>query len=288
MLPATKALPKEMLPVAGKPLIQYAIEEIAASGLSTVILVVRDHKSLIQTHFEPDAELGSFLAHRGLAAIADTVNSLKRALTFQYVEQKEPLGLAHAISCARPFLGQEAFAVLLPDVIMAHEDPVTLQLIRAYEQHGGTVIAVREVQRDDLRRHGIVRVEPAASDSTGSSMRITGLVEKPSPDQAPSRFGIFGRYILDPLIWQAIERTHPDPLGEVQLTEALNLLCQTSPLFGVTFQGIHHDAGDRMGYLKATLEFSLSDVNLRQPLLEYLAHLICERKNNSGKQSDRL
>ena len=273
MLPATKALPKEMLPIAGKPLIQYAIDEIAASGISTVILIVRDHKSLIQSHFEPDAELGSFLARRGLAAIADAVNSLKQTLTFHYVEQKEPRGLAHAISCARPFLEQEAFAVLLPDVIMANDDPVTRQLMRAHEQHGGTVVAIREVQREDVKRHGIVSVKSAVSDSSSSSMRITALVEKPSPEQAPSRYGIFGRYILDPMIWRFIEVTAPDRSGEVQLTDALNLLCQTEPLFGLKFKGTHHDAGDRIGYLIATLDLSLRDNSLRQPLLEYLAQL---------------
>src|SRR5262249_19117160 len=145
--------------------------------------------------------------------------------------------------------------------------------IHAFEEHGGTIIAIREVQRDELRRHGIVRVEPHPTGSPDEPIRVTGLVEKPDPEQAPSRFGVFGRYILDPLIWRAIDLTGPDALGEVQLTDALNVLCQTSPVFGLMFQGIHHDAGDRVGYVKAILDLSLRDASLRQPLLDYLAGL---------------
>jgi UTP--glucose-1-phosphate uridylyltransferase len=273
MMPATKALPKEMLPVAGKPLIQYAIEEIAASGITSVIVVVRDHKSLIQSHFEPDSELESFLASRGLAESTDALHLLNRSLDFQYVEQKQPLGLAHAISCAKSLLAGEPFAVLLPDVIMAHDDPVTRQLIRSYDEHGGSVVAIREIQPQDVQRHGIVRIEHSGSSLQKTPVRITGLVEKPAVSEAPSRFGIFGRYILEHSIWEAIDQTSPDHRGEVQLTDALNALCHSSPVFGLCFQGVHHDAGDRLGFVKANLDLSLRDTQLRQPLLEYLEHL---------------
>jgi UTP--glucose-1-phosphate uridylyltransferase len=273
MLPATKALPKEMLPVAGKPLVQYAIDEAAASGIKTVILVVREHKSLIKSHFDADPELEFFLGQCGLSNIAHDIRSLNRALNLHYVEQNKPLGLAHAISCAKPFLADEPFAVLLPDVIMIHDDPVILQLIRAYEGQAGSVIAVRDLEPRDVRRHGIVAFESSSSKDWLAPVRITGLIEKPSLTEAPSRLGIFGRYILEPSVWSAIDHTLPDPRGEVQLTDALNLLCQSAPVLGLRFEGEHHDAGDRVGYLKATLALSLRDTQLRQPLLEYLEHL---------------
>ena len=273
MLPATKALPKEMLPVAGKPLIQYVIDEAAASGIHTVVLVVREHKSLIKSHFDADPELESVLGQCGLANSAHDIRSLNRALNLHYVEQKKPLGLAHAISCAKPFLADEPFAVLLPDVIMIHDDPVTHQLIRAYEGQAGSLIAVRDLEPKDVQRHGIVAFESSPSKNGLAPIRITGLIEKPSLRDAPSRLGIFGRYILEPSVWSAVDRTLPDSRGEVQLTDALNLLCQSAPVFGLRFEGEHHDAGDRFGFLKATLALSLRDTQLRQPLLEYLEHL---------------
>jgi UTP--glucose-1-phosphate uridylyltransferase len=273
MLPATKALPKEMLPVATKPLIQYAIEELAASGITDIVLVVRDYDSLIQSHFACDSELESFLTQRGLKAALDGLESLKSAVSFEYVQQKHPLGLAHAISCARPLLEEEPFAVLLPDVIMMHEEPVTLQLIRAYEQNEYPIVAIREVPPEDVRRHGIVRIEAQSQDTTSSTTRLTGLVEKPEVEKAPSRLGIFGRYILNRSIWDAIGRSEPDGRGEIQLTDALNLLCQTELVYGLRFNGTHHDAGDPLGYIRANLDLSLRDTVLRQPLLNYLAYL---------------
>ncbi len=272
MLLSTKALPKEMLPVAGKPLIQYAVEEAAASGIETVILIVRKHQSLIQSHFAPDPELELLLQEHQLNATA-ALTQLMQVVNLQFVRQEKPLGLAHAISCARPLLEDEPFAVLLPDVIITASEPATLQLIGAHTLHGGSVVAVREVEPQDVRRHGIVRIGPLATPSVRKSVRVTGLVEKPSLADAPSNLGIFGRYILEPAIWDAIARTNPDARSEVQLTDALNLLCQTSPLHGLYFEGQHHDAGDRVGFLKANIELSLRDSQLRQTLLEYLSHL---------------
>ena len=273
MLPATKILPKEMLPVAGKPLIQYAIEEAAASGIEIVILVVRKHKSLIQSHFDPDLALESFLRKRQLIASAEEIRRLTQLVDLRYVEQQHPLGLAHAICCARPLVGEESFAVLLPDVIMVSEQPVTLQLIRAHRTHGGTLVAIREVDRQEVERHGIVQVDGSAPCTYGSSVRAIGLVEKPSATEAPSRLGVFGRYLLEPQIWDAIAQTSPDPRSEVQLTDALNLLCKDNSVFGLCFEGQHFDAGDRLGFLKANIELSLADVCLREPLQAYLARL---------------
>jgi UTP--glucose-1-phosphate uridylyltransferase len=272
MLPATKVLPKEMLPVAGKPPIQYAIEEAAASGIKTVVLVVRSHKSLIQSHFASDPALESLLKERQLAAVED-IRRLTELVDLQFVEQQQPLGLAHAICCAKPLVGVESFAVLLPDVIMVSDEPVTRQLIRAHEQRGGSVVAIRQVEPQEVERHGVVEAEPLTADPSRPAVRVTGLIEKPPPGKTSSRLGVFGRYILEPSVWCAIEQTSPDPRGEVQLTDALNLLCKDNSLLGLCFEGQHYDAGDRLGYLKANIELSLADPHLRQPLREYLVRL---------------
>jgi UTP--glucose-1-phosphate uridylyltransferase len=273
MLPATKALPKEMLPVAGKPLIQYAIEELAASGIDTVILVVRNQKSLVQSHFERDLTLESSLRSRHLATAAEELRRLDEIANLQFVEQHQPLGLAHAVCCARPLLENESFFVLLPDVIMVNSDPVARQMIEVHATHGGSVVAIREVKPADVPRHGIVEVERATSATSGATVRITGLVEKPALGVAPSRIGVFGRYVLGSAVWDAIERTRPDARGEIQLTDALDLLCKSGSLFGLHFEGEHYDAGDPFGYLRANIELSLNDAVLRQPLREYLACL---------------
>jgi UTP--glucose-1-phosphate uridylyltransferase len=274
MLPATKAVPKEMLPVAGKPLIQYAVEEAVESGIETVIFVTRDHKSLIQKHFVLDRELESFLGQRRLSASTELVDRLNDLADLRYVQQEKPLGLAHAISCARSLLGDDPFVVLLPDVIMIHDEPVTLQLIRAYERQGGSIVAVREIELEEVQRFGVVQTEHSKAALGCKSVRLTGLVEKPSTGNAPSRFGIFGRYLLEATIWDAIEETEPDARGEVQLTDALNWLCREKPAYGLFFDGQHYDAGDRLGYLKATIELSLQDPRVQQPLRGYLAGLL--------------
>ena len=274
MLPASKAVPKEMLPVAGKPLIQYAVEEAVASGIHTVILVVRNHGALIRAHFDHNRELESFLEERQLMAAAEVARRLAGLADLQYVEQEKPLGLAHAICCARPLLREEPFVVLLPDVIMVHREPVTRQLIRTHEQCGGSVVAVREVEASAVQRHGIVQVDgrsPAFPSSKAA--RVIRLVEKPSAALAPSRLGIFGRYLLEPAIWDFIAQTAPDARREVQLTDALNLFCQKEFLSGLCFEGEHYDAGDPFGFLQANLELALRDPHLRQPLVSYLRHL---------------
>ena len=272
MLPATKALPKEMLPVAGKPLIQYAIEEAATSGIDTVVLVVRNHKSLIASHFASDPALEAFLRERRQDAAADEVSRLSSLVHLEFVEQQQPRGLGDAIRCAKPLLNDEPFVVLLPDVIMVNDDPVTAQLIRAHQRHGGSFIAVRRIDLNDVERHGVVKTDQSRS-STDAPLKITGLVEKPSPASAPSRLGIFGRYLLEPAIWDAIDQTSEDGRREIQLTDALNLYCQSDPLYGFPFAGDHYDAGDRLGNLKANLDLSLRDSALRQACLEHFASL---------------
>jgi UTP--glucose-1-phosphate uridylyltransferase len=276
MLPATKAIPKEMLPVAGKPLIQYAVEEAAASGIQTVILVVRSKKSPIQAHFSCHPELEFFLQNRRLADSAEIVRGLTQLADLQFVEQEKPLGLAHAISCAHSLIGEEPFVVLLPDVIITCAEPATLQLLRAHQDYAGSVVAIREVAQQDVKRHGIVLIERSSRPPTCEPNRVTRLVEKPSPGTVPSRLGIFGRYLLKPAIWETIALTKPDSRGEVQLTDALDLLCRKDLLFGLCFEGHHYDAGDPTGYLKANIELSLRDPQLRPSLLRYLSQLQSE------------
>lgn len=285
MLPATKAVPKEMLPVAGKPLIQYAVEEAAASGIETVILVIRGHKSLIESHFSADQALESFLDERDLSGLGDVVRALPKIAELQFVQQKRPLGLAHAVSCARPLVGNDSFVVLLPDAIMVSREPVIHQLICVHEETGGSVVAVREVELQDVKRFGIVQVGGTAMGEAKKWVRLTGLVEKPTAADAPSRLGIFGRYLLEPPIWDAIARTSPDANGEVQLTDALNLLCQDQSLFGLCFEGEHYDAGDPLGYLKANLEIALQDPRMREPLLRYILDLQVQTEVSRGSSS---
>jgi UTP--glucose-1-phosphate uridylyltransferase len=281
MLPATKVLPKEMLPVAGKPLIQYAVEEAIASGIETVVVVVRGHQSLIRAHFERNFALESFLARRKRFESIQMLRRLSETIALEFVLQERPLGLAHAICCARPRLGQEPFVVLLPDVIVVSEIPVTGQLIREYEEQPGSVVAIRSVEPHEASRHGILRIEREFSAAPCGSVRIAGLVEKPSPEDTPSLLGVFGRYLLEPAIWDAIGRTSPDESGEVQLTDALNLLCQTEVLSGFCFEGQHYDAGDREGYLRANIELSLREPELRGRLSHYFSQLQTESSINS-------
>lgn len=288
MLPATKAVPKELLPVAGKPMIQYAVEEAAASGIETVILVIRDQKSLTQAHFAPDYALESFLDQHGLSECANLVRELPKIAELEFVEQEEPLGLAHAVSRARRLVGDDPFAVLLPDVIMVSREPVLRQLICAREEIPGSVIAVREVAPQDVQRFGIVQAGSDPMDQSTRSVRITGLVEKPAPRHAPSRLGVFGRYLLEPCIWNAIAQASPDASGEVQLTDALNLLCRKHSLFGVRFEGQHYDAGHPIGYLKANLDIALQDPHLRGPLLHYVSALQAQAEVSVGSRSSSL
>jgi UTP--glucose-1-phosphate uridylyltransferase len=273
MLPATKAVPKEMLPVAGKPLIQYAVEEAAASGIETVIIVTRNHRSLIQAHFARDHELECFLDERRLSASTELIRRPAELAHLRYVQQENPLGLAHALVCARSVVEDEPFVVLLPDVITVNDEPVTLQLIRAHEQRGGSFVAIRQIESQEVERFGVARVERSTAQLFEKSVRVTGLVEKPRAKEAPSQLGVFGRYLLEPAIWDAIAHTDPDPRGELQLTDSLNLLCQTKTLFGLCFEGEHYDAGDRIGYIMANIALSLRGPDLRQPLLECLARL---------------
>lgn len=271
MLPATKALPKEMLPVAAKPMIQYAVEEAVASGIETIVVVTRSRKSILQAHFRRNLELETFLEGRQQVRAAELVRGELAEL--RYVEQKKPLGLADAISCARSVVREEPFVVLLPDVIIDSVQPATEQLIRAHEYHGGSIVAIREIGLQEVEHYGVVGLEETKIRSTQGTIRLANLIEKPSFADAPSRFGVFGRYLLEADIWDCIAKTSRGFRGEVQLTDALNLLCRKKLVHGLLFEGRHFDAGNPLAYIMANIELSLRDPGLALRLREYLSGL---------------
>jgi UTP--glucose-1-phosphate uridylyltransferase len=259
MLPATKALPKEMLPVAGKPLIQHVVEEAALSGIETVILVINSEKSIIRKHFERDQALEHRLESSGRLMEADSIRRLPNLANLVYVEQQKPLGLGHAVSCARDHVAGETFAVLLPDVLFQSQLPVIQQLINASRHHPGNMVAVRKVEPEEVPSVGIVSPEGSFGGSNSSLFKVDSIVEKPALENAPSFFGIAGRYLLEPSVFAKIDQTTPDAKGEIQLTHALNLMCSKSSVYGVCVEGKHYNAGEPSGFLEANIDFAMSN-----------------------------
>src|SRR2546428_864143 len=262
-LPATKAQPKEMLNVVDKPQIQYVVEECVASGIEHVIIVTGKGKNSIEDHFDYNPTLERFLEEKGRSDQAEMVRHISDMVQVSYTRQKEPLGLGHAVLAAKDLVGDEPFAVLLGDVIIPGPQPATRQLIEVYESTGTGAIAVEEVPRDKTQLYGIVDGEPAAQPPWGARLlRVRGLVEKPKPDEAPSNLGITGRYVLPPDIFDCLERTKPGTDGEIQLTDALRLLGEEKGLWAFIYQGLSYDAGDKLGFLKATVEIALENKDL--------------------------
>src|SRR5580700_1654395 len=273
-LPATKAQPKEMLPVVDKPLIQYVVEECVASGIDNIIVVTGRGKNAIEDHFDSSPELESFLEEKGKSDLAKLVHDIGDTVHFSYTRQKEPLGLGHAVLVARELVGDEPFAVLLGDVIIPGKNPATKQLIEVYERTGVGAIAVEEVPREKTHLYGIVDGEPAPQPPFGARLlRIRDLVEKPKPENAPSNLAITGRYVLPPQIFDCLERTKPGAGGEIQLTDALRILAEEHGLWAYIYEGISYDAGDKLGFLKATVEIALQNDELGGDFREYLKNL---------------
>jgi len=273
-LPATKAQPKEMLPVVDKPLIQYVVEECVASGIDNIIIVTGRGKNAIEDHFDSSPELESFLESKGKSELAELVHNIGNTVHFSYTRQKEPLGLGHAVLVAKELVGNEPFAVLLGDVIIPGPRPATKQLVEVYEATGKGAIAVEEVPRAKTGLYGIVDVEPAAG--TGSNnrlLKIRELIEKPNPADAPSTLAITGRYLLPPEIFDCLERTQPGRGGEIQLTDALRLLAHESGLYAYVYEGKSYDAGDKLGFLKATVEIGLENKEFGGDFRDYLRSL---------------
>jgi len=273
-LPATKAQPKEMLPVVDKPLIQYVVEECIASGIENVIIVTGRGKNAIEDHFDSAPELERFLEEKGKADLAGLVRQISNMVHFSYTRQKEPLGLGHAVLAARELVADEPFAVLLGDVIIPDPRPATKQLVEIFEATGMGAIAVEDVPREKTYLYGIVDGEPARQPPWGARLlRVRNLVEKPKPGEAPSNLGITGRYVLPPEVFDCLERTPPGRGGEIQLTDALRLLAQEKGLWAYIYEGTSYDAGDKLGFVKATVEIALKNPDFGDDFRAYLRSL---------------
>ncbi|GAC1675216.1 MAG: UTP--glucose-1-phosphate uridylyltransferase GalU [Candidatus Acidiferrum sp.] len=273
-LPATKAQPKEMIPVVDKPQIQYVAEECVAAVIEHIIIVTGKGKNAIEDHFDNAPLLERYLEERGKKDQADMVRRISNMVQVSYTRQKEPLGLGHAVLVARDLVGDEPFAVLLGDVLIPGENPATKQLIDVYAATGVGAIAVEEVPRNKTQLYGIVAGEPAPQPPFGERLlRIRDLVEKPKPENAPSNLAITGRYVLPPAIFDCLERTQPGAGNEIQLTDALRILAKEQGLWAYIYEGISYDAGDKLGFLKATVELALQNQELGEDFRNYLKTL---------------
>jgi UTP--glucose-1-phosphate uridylyltransferase len=273
-LPATKAQPKEMLPVVDKPLIQYVVEECLASGIENIIIVTGRGKNAIEDHFDNSPELERFLENKGKTEQAEMVRSISNMLHFSYTRQKEPLGLGHAVLTARELVGDEPFAVLLGDVIIPGPCPATRQIVEVYEHTGIGTIAVEPVPPERTHLYGVIDAEPSEPSKWGERLlRIRNLVEKPKPGQAPSNLAVTGRYVLPPEVFDCLERTAPGSGGEIQLTDGLRLLVQEHGLYALEYEGKSYDAGDKLGFLKATVEIALENSEFGEDFRTYLRGL---------------
>jgi UTP--glucose-1-phosphate uridylyltransferase len=268
-LPATKAMPKEMLTLVDKPLIQYVVEEAAASGITSIIIVTGRDKSAIENHFDIAYELEQTLQERGKQEAFEQVRSVSEIAKISYTRQKQPLGLGHAIYQAKDFAENEPFAVLLPDDVMDCTVPALKQLIEVYEKYQAPVIGTMRIAGQDISRFGVIDAEEIEP----NVFRIKDMVEKPRFEDAPSDLAIVGRYIFTPDIFAAIENTTPGAGGEIQITDAMRRLVKERPFYAVKLDGVRHDAGDKLGFLKATVEFALKRNDLGSKFREYLKGL---------------
>lgn len=265
-LPVTKAIPKEMIPIIDTPMIQYIVEEAVRSGIEHVILVTARHKEAIENHFDYNAELDAVLKEKEKFDLLELSRSTARLCDLTIVRQKEQLGLGHAVLCAAQAVGNEPFAVLLGDDLIDHDKPCTLQLCEVFEKEGKSVVGVMEVPESEVSKYGIVGGKMKGE----RLMNVERLFEKPKAAEAPSQWAIPGRYVLSPRIFDCIRRTRPGRGGEIQLTDALQLLAQEEGLMAYRFDGTRYDTGDRLGYLDATLAFAMRRPELRDGLKELM------------------
>src|SRR5690242_7991842 len=265
-LPATKAQPKEMLPLVDKPIIQYGVEEAVESGIGNIILVTGRGKNAIEDHFDVSVELETFLEARGKKELLAEVRKISNLINFSYVRQGEPLGLGHAVLVTRPLVGDEPFAVVLGDDVIDATPPALRQMISVFEQVQGPVLAIERVPREDVSSYGIIDAEEIRP----GVYRIRDLVEKPPANEAPSDLAIIGRYILTPDIFPALEATASDRTGEIQLTNGLRRLLKDRPIYGCRVAGVRHDTGNKLGFLKAVVYFAMRRPDLGDPFRDYL------------------
>lgn len=273
-LPATKAQPKEMLPLVDKPLVQYAVEEVAASGIPLVIFVTGRGKKAIEDHFDVSLELEQELAGRNKGELRDQVRSIAGLLQIVYIRQKFPKGLGHAILTAKDVVGNEPFAVVLSDDVIDSRVPCLKQMMAVYERYGTSVVAIQRVPQAAVSSYGIIRGRPVRDKEWGGRLfQIDDMVEKPRPRSAPSNLAIIGRYLLTPAIFAELASTRPGAGGEIQLTDALVQLLRREPVYGFEFEGRRHDAGSKQGFLQATVEMALQRPDLAREFRKYLRSL---------------
>ena len=273
-LPATKAQPKEMLPIVDKPIIQYGVEEAMHSGIQNIIIVTGRGKTAIEDHFDVSFELENLLESRGKKELLAIVRNISDMINVSYVRQKEALGLGHAVLRASELVGDEPFAVVLADDVIEAPTPCLRQLLDVYSFFGAPVLAVMEVPRESISSYGAIDAEPVSHNGTKDRVfRIRSMVEKPKAEEAPSNLAIIGRYVLTPEIFDSLQAIDPGSGGEIQLTDALRHLLNRRPIYAVRFEGTRYDAGDKLGFLKATVEFALRRDDLGGQFREYLRGL---------------
>ena len=265
-LPATKAQPKEMLPIVDKPTLQYIIEEAVASGIEEILIITGRNKKSIEDHFDKSVELEMELEKSGKKEMLELVRGISDMVDIHYIRQKEPRGLGHAINCAKSFVGNEPFAVMLGDDVVDSEVPCLKQLINCFNEYKTTILGVQTVEFDNVNKYGIIDGLPIEN----RVYKVKKLVEKPSVEEAPSNIAILGRYIITPQIFKILENTKPGKGNEIQLTDALETLIKSEAMYAYNFEGRRYDVGDKLGFLEATVEFALKREGLREEFIEYL------------------
>lgn len=277
-LPATKALPKEMLPIVDKPTIQYIVEEAVASGIEDIIIISGRGKRSIEDHFDQTYELEDALIKKNKLSLFHEVQKITNLANIHYIRQKEPKGLGHAINCARTFVGNEPFAVLLGDDIVMSEKPCLQQLIEVFNRYHSSIVGVQKVSEDEVSQYGIIK--PKGSEIDENILNIETLVEKPKKEEAPSQYAILGRYILRPEIFSILNTLPPDSSGEVQLTEAIRILNERQAVYAYQFHGRRYDIGNKLGFIRATIDFALQRDDLRDDVLDYLNMIQANEKKD--------
>lgn len=269
-LPATKSQPKEMLPIVDKPTLQYIIEEAIESGIEEILIITGRNKKSIEDHFDKSVELELELEQKGKKEMLKMVRDISNMVNIHYIRQKEPKGLGHAIHCAKSFIGDEPFAVLLGDDIVDADTPCLKQLINTYDEYKTTILGVQEVAKEDTDKYGILDVKHIED----RVYKVKDMVEKPSVESAPSNIAILGRYIINPSIFEILENQEPGKGGEIQLTDALKTLSTQEAIYAYNFEGRRYDVGDKFGFLEATIDFALKRDGLREDLLNYMKDIV--------------
>jgi UTP--glucose-1-phosphate uridylyltransferase len=269
-LPATKALPKEMIPVVDKPIIQYGVEEAVMSGIQNIVVITSRGKIAMEDHFDSSPELESFLEEKGKINQLEDVRVISRLAEFCFIRQKKALGLGHAIGIAENYIGQEPFAALLPDDIFVCDIPCTKQLMDVYEEFKATIVVLGRVDEEGTKKYGIIKPKQISE----RVFQVEDLIEKPGPQKAQSDLGLIGRYVFSPGIFEAIRQTPPDHRGEIQITDAIRVLLDTQPVYGYLFEGTRYDCGHKLGLLQAAVALALKRPEFEQNLREFLKNLL--------------